>query len=179
MLFHDIGKPDCRSTDETGVDHFHGHAEKGAELVKKILRRLKADNATVDTVSRLVRFHDYPFVPEERPIRRAMHKIGADLFPLLFELRRADLVAHAEPYRTEGPENLRKVWQVFLGIKGREECTSLKELAVNGSDLIAAGFAPGKELGEVLNRLLLLVIEEPEKNTKECLLFEAERLKAQ
>ena len=110
-------------------------------------------------------------------MRRAMHKIGADLIPLLLELRRGDLVAHAEPYRTEGPENLRKVWQVFLGIKSREECTSLKDLAVNGSDLIAAGFAPGKELGEVLNRLLLSVIEAPELNQKEVLLKEAEKIK--
>ncbi|MBP3617239.1 MAG: CCA tRNA nucleotidyltransferase [Lachnospiraceae bacterium] len=174
-LFHDVGKPDCRSTDAEGIDHFHGHAEAGADSVKKILRRLKADNATIDTVSRLVRWHDYPFVPEERPMRRAMHKIGADLIPLLLELRRGDLVAHAEPYRTEGPENLRKVWQVFLGIKSREECTSLKDLAVNGSDLIAAGFAPGKELGEVLNRLLLSVIEAPELNQKEVLLAEAKK----
>lgn len=174
-LFHDVGKPDCRSTDGEGIDHFYGHAEAGADTVKKILRRLKADNATIDTVSRLVRWHDYDFVAEERPIRRAMHKIGGDLIPLLLELRRGDLVAHAEPYRTEGPGNLRKVWQVFLGIKSREECTSLKDLAVNGSDLIAAGFAPGKELGEVLNRLLLLVIESPELNQKEVLLAEAEK----
>ena len=79
-------------------------------------------------------------------------------------------MAHAEPYRTEGAENLRKVWQVYLGIREREECTSLKDLAVNGSDLIAAGFVPGKELGEVLNRLLAEVIEEPEKNNRETLL---------
>lgn len=169
-LFHDVGKPACRSTDEKGIDHFYGHAEQGVEPVKRILRRLKADNATIDTVARLVRWHDYRFVPEERPVRRAMNKIGADLFPLLFELRRGDITAHAEPYRTEGPENLRKVWQVYLGIREREECTSLKDLAVNGSDLIAAGFAPGKKLGEVLNRLLATVIEEPEKNRKEVLL---------
>ncbi len=169
-LFHDVGKPECRTTDADGVDHFRGHAEKGAELVKKILRRMKADNATIDTVARLVQWHDYPFVPEERAVRRAMHKIGAELFPLLLELRRADLVAHAEPYRTEGPENLRKVWQVFTEIQNRKECTSLKNLAVNGSDLIAAGFAPGKELGEVLNRLLAEVLEAPEKNKKETLL---------
>ncbi|MBQ8800367.1 MAG: CCA tRNA nucleotidyltransferase [Lachnospiraceae bacterium] len=175
-LFHDVGKPECRETDEAGVDHFYGHAEPGAELAKKILRRLKADNATIDTVSRLVRWHDYPFVPEERPLRRAMHKIGADLFPLLLELRRGDLAAHAEPYRSSGPEQMQKVWQAYLGIKNREECTSLKDLAVNGSDLIAAGFAPGKELGEVLNRLLLLVIEEPEKNQKEILLAEAVKM---
>jgi len=172
-LFHDVGKPQCRTTDEDGVDHFRGHAEAGADLVKKILRRLKADNATIDTVMRLVRFHDYPFVPEERPVRRAMHKIGAELCPLLFELRYADLLAHAEPYRTDGTENLKQVWSVFQGIRSREECTSLKDLAINGGDLIAAGFTLGKELGAVLERLLLLVIECPEKNEKETLLKEA------
>ena len=176
-LLHDVGKPERRSTDEKGIDHFRGHAEAGADEVKKILRRLKSDNATVDTVSRLVRWHTYPFVAEEKALRRAMYKIGGDLFPLLFELRRADLEAHAEPYRTEGPETLQKVWQVYRGIKEREECTSLKDLAVNGSDLIAAGFAPGKELGEVLNRLLFLVIEEPEKNKKETLLQQSEMYK--
>ena len=176
-LLHDVGKPECRTTDEDGVDHFYGHGELGAEQAKRILRRLKADNATIDTVSRLIRFHDYSFVPEEKALRRAMHKIGGDLFPLLFELRSGDLAAHAEPYRSSGPENLRQVWKVFLGIRAREECTSLKDLAINGSDLIALGFAPGKELGEVLNRLLLLVIEEPEKNTKEILSEEAERMK--
>lgn len=174
-LFHDVGKPQCKTTDEEGVDHFRNHAEAGAELVKKILRRLKADNATVDTVMRLVRWHDYPFVAEERPVRRAMHKIGADLFPTLLELRYADLLAHAEPYRTEGPENLKKVWAAYQEIRSREECTSLKDLAVNGGDLIAVGFQPGKELGEVLEKLLLLVIEEPEKNRKEVLLEEAKK----
>lgn len=177
-LLHDVGKPECRDTDEAGVDHFHGHAEAGAELAKKILRRLKSDNATIDTVFRLVRWHTYPFVAEERPIRRAMHKIGSDLFPLLMELRRADLAAHAEPYRSKGPEDLQKVWQIYTGIKQREECTSLKDLAINGSDLIAAGFAPGKELGEVLNRLLLAVIEEPEKNKKNTLLELAKCIKS-
>lgn len=176
-LFHDVGKPQCKTTDEAGIDHFRDHAEAGAELVKKILRRLKADNATIDTVMRLVRWHDYPFVSEERPVRRAMHKIGADLFPTLLELRYADLLAHAEPYRTEGPENLKKVWEVYQEIRSREECTSLKDLAVNGSDLIAAGFQPGKELGEVLEKLLLWVIEEPERNRKEDLLEGAKKFK--
>lgn len=176
-LFHDVGKPECRTTDEKQVDHFRGHAEAGAERVKKILRRLKADNATIDTVVALVRWHDYPFVPEERPMRRAMHRMGAELVPLLLELRYADLLAHAEPYCTEGPENLEKVWKVYRAIRSREECTSLKELAVNGSDLIAIGFAPGKELGAVLEQLLFQVIEAPEKNVRQVLLAEANRLK--
>ncbi len=172
-LFHDVGKPQCRTTDEEGTDHFRGHAEIGGKLVKEILHRFKADNATVETVSRLVGWHDYPFVAEERPVRRAMHKMGVELLPLVLELRNADLLAHAEPYRSAGTQNLKQVWKVYRGIRYREECTSLRDLAINGGDLIAAGFAPGKELGEVLNRLLLLVIEEPEMNTREALLAAA------
>lgn len=176
-LLHDVGKPTCHSVDEKGISHFYGHGEAGAELAKKVLRRLKADNATIDTVSRLVKWHDYKLVPEDAPLRRAMHKIGADLFPLLFELRRGDLLAHAEPYRTEGSERLGKVWQVFLEIQRRKECTSLKDMAVNGSDLIGEGFAPGKELGELLEYLLMKVIENPQLNTKETLLQQAKQWK--
>ena len=50
------------------------------------------------------------------------------------------------------------------------QCVSLKELAVTGRDLIRAGMKPGKEIGEKLNELLNLVIENPEMNTKEILL---------
>lgn len=176
-LLHDVGKPACHSVDEKGISHFYSHGEVGAELAKKVLRRLKADNATIDTVCRLVKWHDYKLVPEDAPLRRAMHKIGADLFPLLFELRRGDLLAHAEPYRTEGSERLGKVWQAFLEIQKRKECTSLKDLAVNGSDLIKEGFAPGKELGELLEYLLMQVIENPQLNTKETLLLQAKQRK--
>lgn len=176
-LFHDVGKPLCQKTDEEGIHHFHGHAKEGSERVKNILRRLKSDNATIDTVTRLVQWHDYPFVAEERPVRRAMNKIGASLFPMLLELRYADLLAHSEPYRTDGTNNIKKVWEVYSGIRERQECTSLKELAINGSDLIGVGFCPGKELGMVLEALLEAVVEEPEMNTRERLVTEAEKYK--
>lgn len=174
-LFHDVGKPMCKTQDENGIDHFYGHGEAGATLTRQILRKRKVDNATLDMVTKLVRFHDFVFVPEERCVRRAMHKLGAELMPLLLELRYADLLAHAEPYRSEGLEALKKVWEVYAEICKKEQCTSLKELAINGSDLIAAGFTPGRKLGAVLEELLLFVVEEPEKNTREVLLAEAKR----
>ena len=55
--------------------------------------------------------------------------------------------------------------QSFLQLK--------QELAVSGSDLIAIGIKPGKEIGEILNRLLEMVIEDPELNQKEILLKKA------
>lgn len=176
MLFHDIGKPETLTTDAQGITHFHGHARAGAEMTKKILRRLKFDNDTTDMVSRLVLYHDYGngIVPEMRIVRRAMNKIGAEAFPALFQVRYADIMAQSEYKRQEKLECLKKWQQCHKEICDREQCVSLKGLAVSGSDLIAAGMKPGRELGEVLQKLLQLVLEDPALNTKERLLAEAQ-----
>ena len=55
-------------------------------------------------------------------------------------------------------------------IRGRGDCLSLKELAVKGQDLIAAGVKPGKEMGTMLHELLEHVLEVPQDNEKETLL---------
>lgn len=172
-LFHDIAKPDCRTTDEEGVDHFHGHAKAGEGKVRRLLARLKTDHYMQDTVAGLVLYHDYPFMAKEGAMRRAMSKIGTKLFPMLFTLREADLRAHNVPYGSEGPKALRAAWACYQGIRERGECTSLKELAVTGADLIELGYRPGKALGDELQELLQLVITCPEKNTKESLLAAA------
>lgn len=169
-LLHDVAKPVCHVVDEQGIDHFAGHPKEGAVLAKKILKRLKTDNETQELVAGLVLYHDYPFLPEERAMRRAMNKIGTELFPLLFALKRADLQAHREPYASNGLELLNQAWECYRQIQKKGECTSLKELAVSGTDLIDAGFLPGKELGLVLQELLQLVLENPEKNEREILL---------
>lgn len=175
-LLHDVAKPECRKTDEDGIDHFAGHAERGAALATGILRRLKTDNQTLETVKALIRWHDYPFTPQLRPVRHAMNKIGPQLFPLLFSLRKADLLAHNDPYRTQGSENLRRVWEVFEQVLQNGECTCLKNLAVTGADLIQNGIPAGKHMGAILEQLLQTVIEDPQKNEKELLLAEAKKL---
>ena len=58
MLMHDMGKPSCKTTDEQGIDHFYGHQEVSAQMANDILRRLKSDNETRRSVSKLVRYHD-------------------------------------------------------------------------------------------------------------------------
>ena len=170
-LFHDIGKPGCRSTDETGIDHFYRHPEAGAELTRNILRRLRYDNETVLTVCRLVQYHDYGsgVMPDSRIVRRAMNKIGEDLFPMLFALKKADILAQSTQLREEKLACL-AAWQAqYEDILRKEECVSLKNLALTGRDLIAMGMQPGKELGEVLQKMLELVLDHPNYNTKEYL----------
>ena len=170
MLFHDIGKPAMKKIDANGVAHFKKHDIYGAEMTKLILRRLKFDNDTMNKVARLVQYHDYRMPAEPKNVRRAMNKIGEDLFPYYLEVRMADTLAQSEYLKEEKLQNIRDVRSRYEEILEKNECVSLKTLAVTGSDLIADGMKPGKEIGEILNKLLEYVLEHPEANEKETLL---------
>ena len=105
-LLHDVGKPETESMDESGVNHFYGHAAKGAELTRKIMRRLKFDNDTADRVVRLVREHDRKIGLSPAQMRRTVNCVGEDLFPDLFDLKEADLLAQSDYMRDEKREEL-------------------------------------------------------------------------
>lgn len=173
MLFHDIGKPDTLSIDENGIYHFYGHPEVGRDMTRGIMRRLKFDNDTLMKVTKLVSFHDYNIVPTPKGMRRAIYKIGEDIMPLLFPVKQADLDAQSNFEREEKQHLLDNLSAIYEKVLEEKDCVSLKTLAVTGSDLIAMGMKPGKEIGEILNRLLQLVIDNPECNTKEFLLKQA------
>lgn len=170
MLFHDMGKPALKTVDEDGVAHFKNHAFKSQEITKKVLKRLKFDNDTLRKVSHLVYYHDYRMPAKEKNVRRAMAKIGTELFSCYLEVRRADTLAQSMYQREEKLANIQEVTRLYEQITEAGQCVSLGMLAVNGSDLIAAGMKPGKEIGKKLNEFLELVLEEPELNTKEELL---------
>lgn len=172
MMLHDIGKPKTLTTDPEGTDHFYGHAERGEEMARQILRRLKFDNETIRKVSRLVLYHDYgnSVTPDTRMVRRAMNKIGTDIFPLLLPVKRADMEAQSS-FQKEQKQKKLKVWEECCQkIQEQQQCVTLKDLAVTGRDLIAYGMAPGRELGETLQQMLETVLDHPEYNTKEYLL---------
>ena len=180
MLLHDIGKPETLTVDEDGTTHFHGHPAVGEEMARRILRRLRFDNDTVAVVTRLVRYHDYgnDVTPDLRIVRRAVNKIGEDIFPLLFPVRHADILAQSDYLRAEKLENLELWKQLYEEMLEKKQCVSLKTLAVTGRDLIAMGMKPGRELGDMLQKLLELVLEHPEQNTREQLLEKAGELAA-
>ena len=179
MLFHDMGKPLCVTTDEEGIDHFHGHPSVSEEIAGNVLHRLKFDNDTIYMVKKLVKYHDQYIEPQPKNVRRAIRKMGEDVFPLLLEVKEADVQAQSDFLREKKEKNLKDVRDVYQRILEENQCVSLKTLAINGKDLIdQAGMKPGKELGEVLNELLDLVTEDPARNTREYLLKAAkERLK--
>lgn len=175
MLLHDIGKPDTLSVDDEGITHFYEHPKVSADMARDILRRLRFDNDTLHTVCRLVEYHDYGkgVIPDMKLVRRAVHKIGEDIFPLLVQVWYADIMTQSEYRRTEKLLAL-EAWKEMYGqIVEQKQCTSLKTLAVKGSDLIEAGMKPGKELGDVLQELLDYVLDYPQENERENLLKRA------
>ena len=170
LLFHDLGKGETRMRDEKGIDHFYGHPAKSEKIAKSVLKRLRFDNDTINTVGKLVYWHECPWEASPSSVRRALSKTGIELFPLLLEVRKADIIAQSSYRRTEKMEWLEKLQEIYQDILRRQECVSIRSLAVSGKDLIDAGMKPGREIGETLNRFLEIVLENPEKNTKEYLL---------
>lgn len=170
MLLHDIAKPVTKTTDERGVDHFRGHPEQGRKMAEDILRRLKFDNHTIAMVKGLVAYHDRRIEPSAGAMRRAVHQIGEEYFPALFEVRKADVMAQSGYRREEKLAAIDEGLRIYRKIKEEEQCVSLKSLAVNGGDLIRMGMEPGREIGVILNRMLQDVIENPSHNTKEYLM---------
>lgn len=176
MLLHDIGKPVCRSTDEDGMDHFHGHPQKGAEMTTDILRRLKFDNDSIRQVRQLVLYHDDRPPLNERNVRRAVSRIGQEYFSQLFEVKGADAVSQSMYQREEKLQYLEEYRRLYEEILAKQQCLTKKDLAINGKDLIGLGIQPGKQLGEILDDLLEHVLDYPEDNDRELLLTKAEEL---
>ena len=170
MLLHDVAKPPCRITDRKGIDHFPGHPKQGARMAEEILKRLKFDNDTIRRVKALVLIHDNKPPANPVSIRKAIVKDGQEQYPALFLVKRADIGAQSSHLRESKLKYVAAYEAVYDQIMADGDCLSLKELAVSGEDLIRAGMKPGKEIGQVLERMLQDVLEHPQWNEKEILL---------
>ena len=173
LLFHDIGKPQCKHFDDFGVGHFHGHAKKSAEIADYQLKRLKYDNETRKKVVELVSYHDVTFVYTEKEIKKCvkrwLNKIGEEQFRRLLDIRLADVLAQSPEYSLNRINNIHKLLNALEEVLKEKDCFTLKDLDINGNDLISIGIKQGKEIGNILNTLLEKVINEELENKKEVL----------
>ncbi len=175
LLLHDCAKPEVKTIDETGTAHFIRHDIVGARRAEEILRRLRFDNDTIRAVSHLVQMHDTRYADsgknvKARTVRRAISRIGKESLPLLFLLQEADLNAQNPALLPDKLRQLFEARKLSEEIIAEGQCVSLKELAINGSDLIALGAKPGREIGVMLQELLDHVISHPEDNDKNTLI---------
>lgn len=170
MLLHDVAKPDCFFLGEDQKGHFYGHHKLSAEMARKILRRLKCDNETLDDVIFLIENHMTELRPEKKLVKRRLGKMGERRLRMLVEVQKADTVGCGTG---ENMDRLFEYEKLIDEVVAEGLCFSLKSLAVNGRDIIDEGIAEGAEIGKVLDFLLECVIEEKVENDKKKLIEQA------
>lgn len=162
-LLHDCGKPECFSLDENGIGHFYGHADISTQKAEQTLFALKAPTALRERVCLLVSQHMTPLVPDKKLLRRRLGKYGTEAVWQLLALQEADFTG-------EAAEKFQAVRTLLTELQEENACLTVRDLQVTGADLLAAGFAPGPQMGKRLQWLLEQVQDEVITNDKAALL---------
>lgn len=170
VFLHDIGKPQCKTTDANSIDHFYRHAVASADIADGVMRRMKFDNETRESVTQLVRYHDATILNDKKSVKRWLNKIGQTEFLRLLDVRACDIYAHNIKYRQTRIEQVGQIYDLAVEISKSGEAFNIKDLAINGRDIIDLGFSQGPIIGEKLNFLLDMVIEGKVKNEREALI---------
>ncbi len=168
-LLHDVGKPEKKTTDENGVDHFKGHDKAGVALAEDVLSRLRFDNQTKEQVQKLISYHDRRPAETKSSVRRMVSSLGAELFPALLTIKRADTLGQNPSLLAERKAYLDNIEALYEEIMADGDALTVSDLAICGYDVMALGYQ-GKEIGAVLCKALEMVLENPTANRKEELL---------
>lgn len=173
-LLHDIAKPETFSVDEENIGHFYRHHMRGMELAEDILKRLKYDNRTIESVKALVKEHMIKHdMPTPRVIKRLINRVGKDNIDRLFKLQAADIKGSKAPYDFS---NINKAKEISDKILNEQQPLTVKDLDINGNDLMTLGVAQGKEIGAILNKLLDRVLDNPQLNKRHILIDAAKEI---
>lgn len=170
LLLHDIAKPRMFTMDENGIGHFHGHPAVSADMAREILNRLRYDKNTISTVVRLIKDHDNRFPPNIKSVKRMMTKLGEENMRRLISIQLADSSAQNPERSAQRLRDIQDASKLIDIIVTQQQAYSINQLAVNGKDLIEMGIKPGPRLGEILEELLQLVIDDKLENTRDSLI---------
>lgn len=173
-LLHDTGKPYCKTTDEANIDHFKGHAFKSEKIAEKVLKRLRMDNKTINDVKTLVLWHDFGIGGplSKKGVRKMLSKMGEEYFDQYLEIKYADIAGQSDYRLSQRKKVVEDTVRYHDEIVAEGDALSIKELQINGKDLMNMGIKPGPEMGKILNELMEKVLEKPELNKKELLAAE-------
>lgn len=176
LLLHDIGKPSSYVEDENGVGHFPGHGKASRTLAWKALWRLHFDRKTIETVQQLVLYHDAELQNTPKNVCRWLNRLGEERLRELIEVKRADNLAQSPDKAQSVLESLEKFSALMEQVLADKQCFSLRDLEINGSDLLSMGVPEGKKLGMILGRLMEEVVDGTLKNQHEALMNRAKEL---
>jgi len=166
-LLHDCGKPACFHLDEAGKGHFHGHAQVSAQIAESLLFELKAPTALREQVTFLISHHMTELIPDKKLLRRWLGKYGQSSLFKLLALQQADFGGKGYQKDTEP---FRKISVLLEEILSEDACLTIRDLQVNGNDLLSLGFPAGPQIGTCLSHLLAQVQDECIPNEKQALL---------
>lgn len=171
-LFHDIGKPDVQTVDEAGYTHYIGHPEVSAQRAELSIDALKFTNKQKEHILTLIKYHDSELYDIKMShFKKLVNDIGIDLFPKFLALRQADAMAHLlNANENKFAAAISKAKERYAQILRTKDAMTVKDLAINGYDIMADGFLQKEEIGECLSWMLRIVLEHPEYNTHEKLL---------
>ncbi|WIF94242.1 CCA tRNA nucleotidyltransferase [Caminicella sporogenes] len=170
-LLHDIAKPRCFTIDKYNIGHFYNHCVVGAEMAEEILKKLKYDKKTISSVKMLIKNHMLRLNEiTAKTVKRLINKMGTENVERLFKLQIADVKGSKYPHDFS---NIEKAVDLYKKILSEKEPLTLKDLDIDGYDLIEIGIPRGREMGIILKKLLEKVFENPEMNKKKLLIQEA------
>lgn len=175
-LLHDIAKPDTKTTDAQGTDHFYRHEAAGAVQAECILKRFHLEKKRITEICTLIRCHGLSVPAEPRSMRRMLCRYGEDITRQYLLLRKADCAGQAPEVLPEELPKIQNAKALLEQILRENACFQLKDLAVNGNDLLKIGIKKGPRLGVILKNLLELVVDEAVPNERKALLQQAKAL---
>ncbi|HST16519.1 MAG TPA: HD domain-containing protein [Gaiellaceae bacterium] len=185
-LFHDAGKPYVAWRGKDGRLHYYAkagkaeraHEQVSAELTRDALARLRYPAETRRRVVQIVRHHMLSPRGDAARARRLLARFGEELTTDLLDHKEADLRGKwgpGEPPPEEQLEQLAQLRRIVEAERGSPH--RLRDLAINGADLLELGYAPGPAVGATLRTLLAEVVDQPARNTRTALLARAEELR--
>lgn len=173
MLLHDCGKIAAFSVDDQGEGHAYGHEEQSVRIAEKVLADLRMDNATRDRVLLLIVSHGWPVTPERRLLKRRLNQLGEEALRQLIEVKRADALATGTKDPAAVESHRAETLSALDALLAEKPCVTLREMAVNGRDMMALG-AKGRTVGEALQWLLEQVLDDALPNERDALLAAAQ-----
>lgn len=168
VLLHDIGKPQCKTTDSNGVDHFFGHPQRSVEISEAVLKRLKTSREYTKKILKLIEIHDKKISPTGESIKFWLRALGEDLFFDFMEVKLADMKSHNLQYAGESLVLFEKIKRLANEIISNNEPYRICDLAIGGNELVELGYRNAKIKNE-LEKLIVDVSKDPRLNTKEIL----------
>lgn len=170
LFLHDMGKIETRTTDENGIDHFKNHAKFSASKAQQFLDEYKYSNKIKDDVLILIKYHDIEFIPEKKYVKKMLNKIGSELLILLCYVKIGDIAGQNFDLYSKRKNEVLDFLSIIRNIIEENNCFQIKDLKVNGYDIMKLGIQEGREIGRSLNFLLEAVINEIVENDKEKLI---------